>query len=70
MRKFAPLTAEHPILERECPGCNEAFEVGDEVTLLTIGPGADPDARKRWDEGRAYDAIAIPVHRECSEQTS
>ena len=69
-RKFDPLSADHPLVRdnaRTCPGCSRAFLPGDVTTLVTIGPGDDEDARARRDEGRPYNAIALPVHWDCSD---
>lgn len=70
MRKFPPLAADHPIVTtgRLCPGCSKMFVPGDEIGLLLVGPGDDPDERMRRDEGRAYNAIGLPVHWECATQ--
>ncbi len=49
-----------------CPGCFERFKVGDTITLFPVGPGLDPEERAKCDAGRAYDAIAFPIHWACA----
>jgi hypothetical protein len=66
MRKFAPLLNSHPLVGTECPACKQPFVTGDEVTLIALGPGNDPEAQERAREGRAYTSAAVPVHWECS----
>jgi hypothetical protein len=68
MRKFEPLKPDHPLVGRECPACHVVFVAGDVTTLVPLGPGDDPDARQRRDEGRPYNAVAQPLHWDCSEQ--
>jgi len=71
MRTYAPLTADHPMITEgmRCPGCGELFQVGDIPTLVTIGPGADEEARERARAGQPYNAVAIPVHAYCAGLT-
>ena len=69
LRKMGPLTDGHPLLEEDadpCPGCRSKFSEGEYVTLITIGPGDDPEARRRAVQGRAYTAVALPVHWACA----
>ncbi len=49
-----------------CPGCFERFKVGDTTTLFPVGPGLDPEERANCDAGRAYNAIALPIHWACA----
>ena len=65
---FDPLPADHPLVYDEtyrCPGCEKEFKPGEITTLLTIGPGSDPEARRRARTGRAYNAVAVPAHWAC-----
>jgi hypothetical protein len=39
--------------------------VGDVPALVEIGPGDDPDERRKAHEGRAYNAVAIIAHEQC-----
>lgn len=66
-RRFEPLDAEHPLVTGDdlCPGCKQPFTEGDVTTLVSVGPGDDPEARKRATEGRAYTGVAIPAHYAC-----
>lgn len=68
MRKFLPLPADHPLITdgEKCPACNIQFVAGDVVTLIPLGPGDDPEVRRRVQEGRAYNAIALPIHWACA----
>jgi len=68
MRKFGPKTKDHPTIGRECPACGKPFKEGDYTTLISLGPGDNKDARKRRDEGEAYNAIAMEIHWECSQK--
>lgn len=68
MRKFGPKAADHPGIGVECPACHVAFVEGDYTTLVLLGPGGDPEARERAAQGRAYNAVAVEVHWDCSEQ--
>jgi hypothetical protein len=67
-RKFGPKRADHPGIGKLCDACHRPFAEGDYTTLVILGPGDDDEARKRRDEGRAYNAIAIEIHWDCSEQ--
>lgn len=69
-RKFGPKPAEHPGIGIECPACHVPFKEGDFTTLVILGPGDDEDARYRRDTGRPYNAVAVEVHWECSEQSA
>ena len=71
MRKMGPLGYADPLVTNgtpTCPGCTKPFEAGEYVTLVVIGPGDDVEARALRDQGGVYNAIAIPVHWDCSEQ--
>lgn len=66
MRKFIPLPAGHPAIGETCPACGRPIAVGDETTLVALGPGDDPEAQKAAREGRAYNAVAAIVHWACA----
>lgn len=66
MRRFGPKAPNHPSVGELCPACKEAFAPGDYTTLITLGPGGDPEARDRAREGRAYNAVALEVHYACA----
>lgn len=61
------LHAEH--LPPPCPACNQPFEPGDHVALVALGPGRDPDGRKRarsWPTlqcGRSARALGLCYRR-------
>jgi hypothetical protein len=66
LRKFNPLTADHPLVGDICPACGKAFEEGDATTLIPLGPGDDAEAQARCRAGRAYNAVAAPIHWACA----
>ena len=68
MRKMGPLAADHPLVMtfQACPACRHLFREGQFVTLVTIGPGEDPEERQKAREGHAYNAVASPVHWACA----
>jgi hypothetical protein len=68
MRRFGPKAADHPGIGKPCPACHVPFVVGDYTTIVALGPGADPEAQERRDQGRAYNAVAVEVHWACSSQ--
>jgi len=65
-RKFSPLPANHPLIGDICSACGQPFKEGDETTLIPLGPGDDSKARMQCREGRAYNAIAAPIHWACA----
>lgn len=68
MRKFGPMSKDHPAVKdgEKCPGCRKAIVEGDYVTLVPVGPGDDPEARKAAAAGRPYNAVAVIAHWDCS----
>ena len=64
--KFGPKKADHPTVGTECPACNESFKVGDYTTLVALGPGSDKESQCAALAGRAYNAVAVEVHWDCS----
>jgi hypothetical protein len=67
-RKMGPLAADHWLVtdRKGCSACGELFQAGEHCTLVALGPGSDPEARARAAAGRAYNAVAVPVHWECA----
>lgn len=66
LRKFGPKQAGHPSVGTPCPACHDPFDVGDYTTLVTLGPGNDPEAQERARQGRPYNAVAVEVHYTCA----
>lgn len=68
MRAFAPLAADHPLVTSAtaCPICGCTFLAGDITALIPTAP-ADAAEAVRMREGRAYIAMAAPVHYSCAE---
>lgn len=66
--RLGPLRADHPLVrEGVCPACHgKAFQAGDYVALVALGPGDDPETQEKARLGRPYDAVAIPVHWACA----
>lgn len=64
-KKMGPLPKGHPCIGDICPGCKECIEIGEFVTLVAVGPGADPDERKRAREGRPYNGVGVVAHYAC-----
>ena len=68
MRKMGPLDADHLMIGIECPACKEKFRAGEYVTLIALGPGKDQEAREKAAAGKPYNAVAIPVHWDCTNK--
>ena len=66
MRKFGPKKSDDRAIGWPCPACDEDFAVGDFTTLISLGPGDDPEAQKRCRDGRPYNAVAKEVHWACA----
>lgn len=66
MRKYGPKTKEHPSIGEMCPICKKPFIEGDYTTLITLGPGDDPEEQRKHKEGESYNAIAIEAHYLCA----
>lgn len=64
-RAFGPKTGNHPSVGEPCPACHEPFKAGEWTTLVTLGPGRDPEEQEKMREGRYYTAVAIEAHYEC-----
>lgn len=63
---FGPKPADHPSVGEPCPACGELLAAGDYTTLVTLGPGADDEAREKARAGRAYNAVAVEIHWGCA----
>lgn len=63
-RKYT-LAEDHPSVGGKCAACHAEFVVGDSVTLVSLGPGDDPEERKRARENKAYNARALLCHWAC-----
>ena len=66
MRVFGPKSGDHSTVGAECPACKKPFKAGDYTTLVSLGPGNDPDAQERARQGRPYNAVAVEVHASCA----
>ena len=66
MRKYGPKSAGHPSIGELCPACGQAFVAGNFTTLITLGPGRDPDEQRRARAGRPYNAVATEIHWACA----
>ena len=66
LRPFGPKSADHPSVGTDCPACHVPFAEGDYTTLVTLGPGSDPEEQQRATEGRPYNAVAVEVHWTCA----
>lgn len=64
-RRFGPKSPDHYSVGNPCPACKEPFAAGDYTTLVTIGPGDNPESQERAREGRPYNAIAVEAHWTC-----
>lgn len=49
-----------------CLACGEPMAVGDLTTLVALGPGGDPESRRRAAQGRWYNAVAVEIHWACA----
>lgn len=66
MRKFAPLTADHPAIGMQCILCGNPIIVGDETTLIPVAPASEEDKEKMLAD-RPYNAEAKIAHWRCWE---
>lgn len=48
-----------------CMGCQEPILLDEPIELVPIGPGADPEQRRKAAAHVSYTAVAIPCHRAC-----
>lgn len=61
---FGPIREDEHI-NQKCAACQEPFALGQFITLVPIGPGADEEARERKRAGRPYNAVAALAHYAC-----
>ena len=68
LKMMGPLIEDHPLITDGdvCPACKKPFKHKDYVTLIALGPGGNIESRQKAREGRAYNAIAQPVHWACA----
>jgi hypothetical protein len=66
VRVFGPKAADHPSTGQECIACHAPFQAGDWTALVVLGPGGDPEEQVKACTGRAYNAVAIEIHRTCA----
>lgn len=66
LHKFGPKLSNHPSVGKECPACHQPFKEGDYTTLISLGPGNDPEAQERCRTGRPYNAVAVEIHYACA----
>jgi hypothetical protein len=65
-QKVGPLDLDHPLVGEPCYACHQPFVRGELVTLVTLGPGGDPEERRKARAGEAYHAVALPIHWACA----
>jgi hypothetical protein len=65
-RKFGPKAVNHPSIGTPCPACQTPFAAGDYTTLVALGPGNDPEERRKAALGLAYRSVAVEVHWACA----
>lgn len=66
LRKFGPMSTNHPSVGKVCSACSKAFKEGDYTTLVALGPGDDTEAQEKCSQGRPYNAVAVEVHYSCA----
>jgi hypothetical protein len=66
LRKFNPLAAEHPAVGQECAACRRRLVAGDTTTIVSLGPGDDPEEQENARRGLAYTAVGALVHWACA----
>lgn len=64
-REFPEIKPGHPLAAAPCPACSQPLADGRPVTLLTLGPGNDPEDQEKHASGSWYTAAGIPVHSAC-----
>lgn len=65
-RIFGPKEKDDLSIGKICPACDKPFKEGDYTTLISLGPGDDPEAQERCRTGRPYNAVAQEVHYVCA----
>jgi hypothetical protein len=65
MRTYT-LSSDHPAVTdpQHCPFCENAFQAGDETTLVAKAPASAED-KQRMLAGRPYMASCLLMHVEC-----
>ena len=48
-----------------CPSCGKPIQAGDRVAAVPLGPGDNPEDRKRRRKAGWYSAMAAIVHADC-----
>lgn len=66
MDKMGPKSADHASVGTPCPACGRPFKSGEYTTLIALGPGDDPEARRKARTDQIYDAVALEVHWACA----
>jgi len=66
LQKFPPLNPNHWAIGTLCSACKNPFKAGEATTLVSLGPGDNPEERRKCFAGRAYNAVAAHVHWECA----
>jgi hypothetical protein len=65
--KIGPKPKGNPTVGGICPLCGELFVVGCYTTMVPLGPGADPQARKlARTEKLPYEGITMELHWGCA----
>jgi len=62
----ARLVKGHPAIRKKCIICNKRLGVGDDVTLIVLGPGDNKEEQEKCRAGRDYNAVAAPAHWDCA----
>ena len=65
-QRMEPLDLDHPLIGDLCPACRVPFKEGEQVTLVVLGPGDDPEERRKAREGEPYHAVALALHWACA----
>ena len=63
---FGPKSAGHFSVGKPCHACRRPFAVGDYTALVPLGPGDDPEERRKCADGKPYNAVALEVHYACA----
>lgn len=52
--------------EAYCPVCLAQFVAGDDVVVVPLGPGVNPDDRAAAKRGDWYSCMGIIAHADCA----
>jgi hypothetical protein len=66
MRAFPPLAADHPSVGDVCAVCGEELLADAIVTVIPLGPGADPDDQAKATRGGWYSCLGVIGHASCA----